>query len=134
MSVSLETLVQDVELFTDPARLVLQAVHDSGGRYGLSGGGDVFRDTLWCAEQRLLPLPYGIPLRSGLRQCNDVMVSIRVAHPSFIAPFACSRLPILCSLFTRSKAIEGKVACSFLPWLAFPFENKICPDNEEWLP
>lgn len=41
MSVSLETLVQDVELFTGPARLVLQAVHDSGGRYGFSGGGDV---------------------------------------------------------------------------------------------
>lgn len=30
-------VVQDVEFFTAPARLVLQAVHDSGGRYGISG-------------------------------------------------------------------------------------------------
>lgn len=39
-SVSLLTLflcTQDVDLFTDPARLVLQAVHDSGGRYGFAG-------------------------------------------------------------------------------------------------
>lgn len=28
---------QDVDLFTGPARLVLQAVHDSGGRYGITG-------------------------------------------------------------------------------------------------